>query len=358
MTMEQTNKGKRKSAGEAAAAHYHHCNIVPPRFISCKMMRSTLGRRPHPSTEWVEQKSDKACFVALPRELFCNIVAYLGPTSSSLCALSQVTREHNAIMTSIGDVMLGRAKLRFRTPLPPRSMNESSTSLFVRHARASKIVHDNLEVLNQVLKKDFPLIKTSPSLEDVTKLPVEYVSIDESLPPAENIIVDPLEVHHALNVALCLLGCPEQHFFEDANEAHVIAENASTSALEWRISSLCSKLGARAYKYAKSRMCRRYEREDELFSSYAVTDQMPLEEESDYDEDDEDISLDPSEIEMDQDMSILDKASLVMQHVVLREQERVRQTGVTSVAPARAAAAMRYVSKNPGQVNPQYYAHV
>ncbi|KAL7542022.1 hypothetical protein ACHAXR_011449 [Thalassiosira sp. AJA248-18] len=349
--MDLTNKGKRKSAGEAAAAHY---SIVPPRFISCKMMRSSIDRRPRPVTPWIEKPAE-ACFASLPRELFCNIVAYLGPTSSSLCTMSQVTRDHQVIMATIGDVMLQQAKLRFRTPLPPKSQCESSISLFVRHARVSKAVHEKLEVLDDILKKDFPVIKTSPSLEDITKsLPLEYASNDvfesDVSDPCDRVSVEPSEVEHALNIALCLLGCPKQHYFEDSNEALEIAQNASTTALEWRISSLCSKLGAKAYKYAKSRMCRRYEQEDELFSAYAVTDEMYLGEDSDYD-DDEDISLDPSEQEADEDMTILDKASVVMQHAVLREHQKARRNGREA---ASAGAAAMYFSKNNSAPSPQH----
>eukprot|EP00578_Thalassiosira_sp_NH16_P024255 CAMPEP_0181101220 /NCGR_PEP_ID=MMETSP1071-20121207/13632_1 /TAXON_ID=35127 /ORGANISM="Thalassiosira sp., Strain NH16" /LENGTH=295 /DNA_ID=CAMNT_0023184045 /DNA_START=293 /DNA_END=1180 /DNA_ORIENTATION=- len=278
---------------------------------------------PRPLTPAVEQPA-KASFAALPRELFCNIVAYLGPTSSSLCSLSQVTRDHNAILTSIGDVMLHRARLRFRTPLQPKSIHESSVSLFVRHARVSKAVHDKLEVLNEVLKKEFPIINNS-SLADSTKFPVEFTfgQVTE-FTLNSRLTVELSEVQNALNIALCLLGCPKQHYFEDTDEAQEIANDAATTALEWRVSSLCSKIGARAYKYAKSRMCRRYEREDELFSAYAVTDEVPLEDYSDY-EDDDDISMDPSEMEADEDMIILDKASLVLQHVVLREQRKARR---------------------------------
>ena len=253
-------------------------------------------------------------------------------------------------MTSIGDVMLGQAMLRFRTPLPLRSPVESSVSLFVRHARASKVVHDRLEVLDEIVSKDFPLIKTSPSLQDITKLPLEYISdtsYESNFLLPSKATVDPSEVSHALNIALCLLGCPpKQHYFEDPNETQVIVKNASSTALEWRVSSLCSKLGARAYKYAKSRMCRRYEQEDEMFPAYAVTDEMPLEDDSDYCYDeDEDISLDPSEYEADQDLAILDKASLVMQHIVLREQEKARRTG-RAASSAGAAAAMQFAAKS------------
>ena len=83
-----------------------------------------------------------------------------------------------------------------------------------------------------------------------------------------------------------------------------------------------------------------------MFPAYAVTDEMPLEDDSDYCYDeDEDISLDPSEYEADQDLAILDKASLVMQHIVLREQEKARRTG-RAASSAGAAAAMQFAAKS------------
>lgn len=336
--------GKRKSAGEAAATYCgnYGYGVVPPRFISCKMMRMTIAPfRPKPPrvAEPVE-----ASFASLPRELFCNIVAYLGPTSSSLCVLGRVSRDHNAIMTTIGDVMLKRARMRFRTPLPPISVFESSVSLFVRHARVSKAVHDRLEVLSRLLRKEFPILASSAlPLEDTAKLSPSDVLSHRSDSDLDSMsgtrtIVEPSEVNHALNVALCLLGCWKQHYFDDPDEARCISASAATTALEWRVSSLCSVLGAKAYKYAKSRMCRRYEREDELLSAYAVTDQMPPEDECS-DDDDDDLSIDSTEFEEDEDMAILDKASLVMQHVVLRHRntgswQSFQTTAVLSVRQA------------------------
>jgi len=265
-------------------------------------------------------------------------------------------------MTSIGNVMLERAKMRFRTHMPPKSLCESSISLFVRHARVSKAVHDQLEVLNAVLKKDFPILKTSPSLEDIVKLPLEFASNSNcnilDLSNNDMFGVEPSEVNNALNIALCLLDCPKQHYFQDnIHKAQEIANCAATTALEWRVSSLCSKLGAKAYKYAKSRMCRRYEQEDDLFSAYAVTDDMmPSHDEdndsdSDYDEYD-DISMDPSEMETDEDMRMLDKASMVMQHALLREETRARRNGSQTLhAPVNFGV---YKTGSGGFVGPQY----
>lgn len=340
MEEQKATTRKRKavvSAGEAAAIHYDN-QIVPPRFISSKMMRRSnmmvhVSDRSMPrvtavTTSSIDQQS-RPCFTSLPRDLFYNVVAYLGPTSASLCTLSQVTHEHRSMMMSIGDVMLTRTKLRFRTPLPPKSTFESSISLFVRHARASKAVDDSLKVLDDVLKKDLPYINTSVFNFKEQSKRMPSLQSSSSLSGA---IVDPSEVNRALDIALCLLGYPTTTGLANANEARRITNNAATTALEWRVTSLCSKLGARAYKYAKSRMCRRYEREDELFSSYAaVTDEMlSLEDDDDDstydDEDDEDMSsIDPSELEADMDMNILDKASLCMQYVVLREQQKTRQ---------------------------------
>lgn len=346
--------GKRKAASEAqtSPAHYHFPRtIVPPRFISCsKMMKTTSGARPRPITPWIDRPADNG-LASLPRELFCNIVAFIGPTSSSLCALTQVSREHRSVMTLIGDVMLQRAMLRFRTPLPPKSRRESSISLFVRHARASKAVHDRLEELEKILKKDFPCVHSS--LDDAAKLACEPTHRSDSDPYLDSVDykvpVEPHEVNHALNVALCLLGSPKPHYFRDPTEAEEISKNAATTALEWRVSSLCSKIGARAYKYAKSRMCRSYEREDALFSSYyGVTDEMPSYDDSDEDEDYDDISIDPSEMEADQDMTILDKASLVMQHVVLKEQHNARRLN------GQAATLEFAIRKTAGQGIPQH----
>jgi hypothetical protein len=261
----------------------------------------------------------EASFSSLPYELFCNVVSYLGPTSASLCALHQVDRDHHAKLTTIGNIMLQRARLRFRTSLPPLSIHESSVSLFVRHARAAKVVHDACEILDSVLKKDFPVINPDDTAEEDTKKP----SCLDAVLDIDQYSVKPNEVNHALNTALCLLGAGKRHYFEDdPQRADDISESAATTALEMRVYCLCSRLGAKAYKYAKSRMCRRYDHEEYLFSpNYAaVTDEMPLDDYSDEEDgDDDDISLDPSEIEIDQDVSLLEKASMVLQLVVLQD---------------------------------------
>ena len=323
---------KRKAPGSRSSA------IEPPRFISLRMATRTSAITPSPSAAILTLKfneddqlaTGEASFSSLPYELFCNVVSYLGPTSASLCALHQVDRDHHVKLTTIGNIMLQRAHLRFRTPLPPLSIRESSVSLFVRHARASKIVHDACEILDSVLEKDFPVINPDDAAEEDMKKPSCLGAIVEI---NEHIIVKPNEVNHALNTALCLLGAGKRHYFEDEpNRADAISESAATSALDWRVYILCSRLGAKAYKYAKSRMCRRYDHEDYLLTAHYtdVTDEMPLDDYSDEEEDDDDdISLDPSEIEIDQDVSLLEKASMVLQLVILQDAhaagKRIRQ---------------------------------
>ena len=271
----------------------------------------------------------------MPHELFCNVISFLGPTSASLCSLHQVNRDQHAKLTVIGDIMLQRAHLRFRTPLPPLCMHESSISLFIRHARASKIVHDACEILDSTLKKHFPVINPDNIVDENTNRPSYFDAAVEEVDS-----VKPADVNHALNTALCLLGAGKRHYFEDPQRAHDISESAATTALEWRVYSLCSRLGAKAYKYAKSRMCCRYNHEDFLYTEHysAVTDEMPLDDSSDgdFDEEDDDFSIDPSEIEIDEDVSLMEKASMVLQLVVLQD-AKIRGTKHRSQAPASSA---------------------
>jgi hypothetical protein len=312
-----------------------HC-IVPPRFISAKKLRvlcPSLLRSSFSSPH----SSQPASFTALPQELFCKIVAYIGPTSSSLCALSQVTREHNAFVKTIGDAMMQRASLRFRIPLPPKSECESSISLFVRHARASKCVHDSLEVLDGVLRKEFPVVGvTSTSFHrGVSKQHhaspepnSEITTTTTSLDQCNRITIKPSEVDHALNIALCLLSAGKKHYHIDLEQAMNIAESASTTALAWRVSSLCRILGAKAYQYAKARICSAVELEEQHdYSIYQVTDVYRVEYEEGDEFEDDDLSVDSSDFDVvaDEDMMLLDKASLVMKLTVLRDASAHRQ---------------------------------
>jgi len=266
----------------------------------------------------IPHEQAEATFLSLPQELFCKIVAYIGPTSSSLCTLSQVTRDHRAMMTTIGDVMLQRAKMRFRTPLPPKSDCESSISLFVRHARVSKNVHDKLEELEATLKKDFPFYKVSPN-NNISRYSSD--KLGPSLLNQDLETVKPSEVDHALDISLCLLGAGKEYYGGDMRRA-VLAQNAATTVLEWRVSKICGTIGAKAYKYTKARIFGRNEGEGGMFGSYAVSDEMPIED--DYDDERYPIAgLNGPEVA--EEINRLEKASLVMQLVVMSDIHAARQ---------------------------------
>ncbi|KAL7526587.1 hypothetical protein ACHAWF_001833 [Thalassiosira exigua] len=368
---------KRKSpCDEDAAEAYASASVDPPRFASRKMMRTrtpiaattTAGSAGAPGPVAPSSSSPKPPSLSnLPMELFCQVVAHLGPTSSSLCALARTTKQHNAAMTTIGDVMLARAKLRFRAPLPPMIPRESSVSLFVRHARASKAVHDQLLIVERALAKEFPAADSAhPPEDDVKLLPRRPDAPRAVVEPheAKRAVVEPHEAKRALNVALCLLGRPRGRYFpRNPAEAEEIARNASTTALEWRVDALCRTLGAKAYKFAKGRMCRRRCEDDAALyfgharndsGYYAVMDEMAGMGSDDFDDDDDDDdgsvgsvdSADSILSESDEDAALLDKACLVMQHVVMRENDRMLSRRAFAAAAAgrtsrRAAVAGR-----------------
>lgn len=289
---------------------YYCHSIVPPNFISAKMIKTDQPPSIH--------NDGNASFETLPQELFCSIVGYLGPTTATLCSLARVSKSHRNMMNTIGDVMLPAAKSRFRIPLPPKSIYESSICLFVRHARIAKDVYDNLLVLEETLQKDFPTLET---VKDTAHCNDNvYTTVTSS------------EVDHALDIALCMLGAGQHsNLFSESSLgssylAARIANSAATTALEWRVSKLCAALGAKAYKYAKAMMC---DPAEEQFNSayFQVTDE--------YNQEEDEISMESHHSE-DEDMNRLDKACMVMQLTVAKDLETARQvrlaTGIAIAA--------------------------
>ena len=295
---------KRKLSYDSNEGRRHR--IINPRFISANNITSIDSRLP---SELENERAVSFSFESLPQELFCSVVGYLGPTSSTLCSLAQVTRCHRSMLKTIGDVMLPVAHARFRVPLPPKSECESSISLFVRHARISKDVHDHLAILEDCLKKDFP---TPETFKDVTCAKVKnFVTADE--------------VDHALDIALCLLGAGERSHHPSGfnlNNSHLaarIANSVGTTALEWRVSKLCAALGANAYKYAKTMMCET--EADQINSHMHVTDE--------YSKEEDDFSISSSHSE-DEDIYRLDRACMVMQLTIANDLEIARQVRLAS----------------------------
>lgn len=289
---------KRKLSDLSDSDVYHRQGIVPPRFISAKMLEAA-------PQSYISRYDNPPSFGSLPQELFFSIVGYLGPTSPTLCILAQVTKSHRNMMKTVGDVMLPVAKARFRIPLPPKSACESSTSLFVRHARVAKDVHDNLLVLEETIRKEFPTLET---IKDAAQCNADK-------------IVTSCEVDHALDIALCLLGAGHhsnlfsESSFESSYLVARISNNAATTALEWKVSKLCAALGAKSYKYAKVMMCE--SAEEQIYSAcFQVTDE--------YNEEEDDLSID-SHHSLDEDMNRLDKACMIMQLTIAKDLETARQ---------------------------------
>jgi hypothetical protein len=141
----------------------------------------------------------------LSPDLFCNILGFLGATSTSLVSLSLVNKRFRSTMTTIGDAMLPRALTHFRKPLRPKSAIESSTSLFIRHATICERVLSDLAHLRSVLGKAPDTIRGN-------------------------------EVREALKMAIDLL--------------EVVP--ALSAPLEKQILATCGKCGGKVFKHSKS----------------------------------------------------------------------------------------------------------
>lgn len=140
----------------------------------------------------------------LTPEILCCVLGFLGPTSYSLISLSALNNHFRRTMVSIGNAMLPRAQFHFRKPLRPKSRVESSTSLFIRHARICASILFDLAHLRSLLNRE----------------------------PAA---IQGIDVEKALNMALDLLEVGP----------------ALSLSLEKQILSTCGKCGGKSFKYSK-----------------------------------------------------------------------------------------------------------
>ena len=174
-----------------------------------------LSMKPYPSkrrrtddngsiSESTNNHEAQSLLELLPPELFCHALSFVGPASTTLLAIAKVNQFFRGTMTAIGNAMLPRAQAHFRITLVPKSPMESSSSLFIRHAR----------ICSQVLC-------------DLTQLRSMLL-----ISPTEN---DSQQVEHAMEMALKLLQ---------------IGPSLSLS-LERQILSTCGKCGGKAFKYSK-----------------------------------------------------------------------------------------------------------
>lgn len=185
---------KRHREGETLSSH----DMSSPDKREAKRLR-------HESRRLVKSsRTKRSALEELTPDVFCNVLDFLGATSKSLIHLLLVNKRFRKSITTIGDVMLPRALTHFRRPLLPKCAMESSTSLFIRHARICSRVLADVTHLRCVLAK-----------------------------PPDTIQGD--EVRKGLKMTLDLL--------------EVVP--AFSEPLQKQILATCGKCGARAFKHSK-----------------------------------------------------------------------------------------------------------
>lgn len=181
-----------------------------------RKLKPTKRSPAHDGEEPVRKKlkmTKQSPLECLPADLLCQVLSYLGPTSTGLVALSEANKFMNTTMNVIGNAMLPRARSNFRIPLQPLSPIESFTSLFVRHARICS------GVLKQLAELRLRLNRT----------PVDVADIDNAMDMA----LDLLKVGPTLSVSL-----------------------------ERQILSTAGKCGGKAFKFCKGLMLQHLEETD------------------------------------------------------------------------------------------------
>lgn len=180
---------------------------------SARQEHRPLKKRPLAESTWLDsttavnvnkklKTANQSPVESMPPEIFCQVLSFIGPTSDSLVALSEVSKFMNNTMRAIGDAMLPRARANFRVPLAPKSPIESGTSLFLRHTRTCSNVLDELTKLRKLLSQSD---------------------------------IDVADMEKAMDMAMRLLE---------------VAPTLSVS-LERQILSTCGKCGGKAFKYSK-----------------------------------------------------------------------------------------------------------
>lgn len=270
-------------------------------------------------TEVMESPSPS--FDSIPEELFQVVLSYLGPTSSSLSALAQVTTYHNKLMKVIGDSMLSRAKKDFRLPLPPKSSSESSVSLFVRHARSCRNVFENLVKLQHTLDKDFDAIgdgeERSRSIRPFNENSITSITTKE--------------MNRAIELALDLL-------------LGIAIGGGCSTALEWRVLALCGKCGGKAFKYCKTQLRRNQQQElvnaDDPSDVAAQENSSHVLEAHQVEEDTGNTKEENSDTCRKRLENWLDKSRLIMQLVLLHDLQLSKELAMESSLSRRCSLAL------------------
>lgn len=257
---------------------------------------------------------------SIPEELFQVVLSYLGPTSSSLSVLAQVTTYHNKMMKVIGDSMLSRAKKDFRMPLPPKSSSESSVSLFVRHARSCRDVFENLVKLQHTLDKDFDAMGDDEERSRSTR------SLNENSTTA----ITMQEMSRAIELALDLL-------------LSVAIGGRCSTALEWRVLALCGKCGGKVFKYCKTKLRRDRQELVNAFDPSGVVARENSNHVLEVHHVEEDVGPakeENSDTRIKRLETWMGKSRLIMQLVLLRDLELSRELAMESSLSRRCSLAL------------------
>jgi hypothetical protein len=235
-----------------------HIDQLPP---------SSLARRQAQAPE-----PDETNINSIPQEIFLKIISFIGPASSSLLSIAQVSKRHSALMAQVGDAMLTRAQSNFRVLLPKLHPMESYLSLCIRHVRCCHDIQKKCTTLKQGLDKDFlvgccldTLVRGNVNnfgLNEVPSSPNKAPQNDTKATANESITMK--EIDDALNLSLELLGADTISYFMAnrpmaTNSITFLGQKRSSiiqhcsTALEYQVLALCGRCGGKVFKYMKLR---------------------------------------------------------------------------------------------------------
>mmetsp|Transcript_3749 Transcript_3749/g.7847 ORF Transcript_3749/g.7847 Transcript_3749/m.7847 type:complete len:275 (-) Transcript_3749:60-884(-) len=113
----------------------------------------------------------------LPTEILFQVLGYLGSCSPSLAAVAQISKRHNKLMNEVSSSMMRKAD--FRIPLK-RNPCESTTSKFVRHARACSDCKNMVDQVFSFTKKDFRKDVSIRELDEMTDVTMKLITAKAS----------------------------------------------------------------------------------------------------------------------------------------------------------------------------------
>ena len=251
------------------------------------------------NTVELQKEEPKGYIHELPKELFLKVISFIGPTSSTLIALSHVNKRYATMMKQVAEAMIDRAKVSYKVLLPPIHLSESITSLAIRHVRCFQDVMYKCNSIKKVLEKDFVHGCLSEAFQR------GYISVEarheidaaltekndnsnnnnnNNTTTTKTNRITPVtikEIDEALDIALDLLGYDNMTYFTKhlkitpeaihptfiAKGRHSLLEFFSHD-IEHQVLSLCGKCGGKVFKYVKmmkllQRSCRAGHQVDE-----------------------------------------------------------------------------------------------